>query len=564
MNAKFEKKYKGVLYILVFVIGVTPWVVYALMIPVGLDSLVDEGLTILMVNPDETPKYLTSQFGNVVKFIFRHFGYNVLTSFWTRFIFQILSVLIILFTSYQYLSKKCNLKINFFMYIGLFMLVASHGLYLFTKTLSYNHLQQLAILITISSLLLYEIYKGNKVLKYFFSVLIGFFSFLSIINISPSGLSVTFYLIILLGLLNYPSLREAFFDLLFILLGMLIALILFNFFVNDINKYYKELHETYIVISSLNRSYDSLSLFFNLFRSFLSLFVISIFSIGILSLFDFTELRFGKNVYSYLVVLCTIFILFIYSIKYTKILTLGFSEWCLAPLAIALFVNLGRINKVGWFRSETLITILMIGTPILAPFGTNLFITAKIGYYGCLWFIAAVILLKTAGFRHSSLVYILFFIMYASINIFQIFTFQNKSLESSVVSDKLKRLRNVYITPRQKEHFESLYDTLNRLGYKDGDRILAFQPDLMSVFSVNGKPGERVYFVPEDFLKEKFDSLPRFNFIILNDYSYGQINSFIKGWGFPQRYHRVYINSPDTVNYFKANESRILFCLKRE
>ena len=547
------------------IIGIFPWIIYAFNINIRLDSLIDEGLTLLMVNPVGTPKYMSSQFGNIVSPIFRAFNYNAIASLWARFLLELLSISILCFCSLLYIKRKTSNIFNSFYYIGLFMSVSSYCLYSFTKSLSYNHLQQFVVSTTVSLLLLHEVYFERKVLKNILLIGIGFFLFLGILNVLPSGIVVTF--IVYLTLIIKNSQLESIINTTFYFLGgIVIGLLFFSSFFYSVNNLYFEYYEMFsLILNKTSHHHNSFILLFNFFKSLFSLFVISVCSIGILSIFDLISSSLKKRSYfNFLPILCFLIVV-LYFQKYTK--TGGFQEWIVTPLAMTLFVFFKNNSLTQYLyknRQEAIIIALLISIPLVAPLGTNLLITSKVGYYFSTWLVAVFLLSVRIDRKYFQFFFSIFFLLSLSWNIPFIYNYINTQKEYNTKSHKLPALNNIYITLNQKKHFEQLYNTLKVHGYTSGDRILAFQPDLMSLFSVGAVSGNRIYFLPLDFLNENFSLIPRFQFIILNDYSYSQVKNALKPWGFPEQYEKIMIGTPETVDYFGADKPRMLFCLKKQ
>lgn len=550
----FKNIYKITNAIIVF-IGVSPWILYATTLNIGLDSLVDEGLTLLLLGKPK-PLYMTSQSGLLIGLVSDQLINNTLGILWLRFIMQLISVTVLCVSSLFYLKTRKKIT-NTYHYIGIFFLVNSISLFLFTKTVSYNHLQQFLILHIISLILLVNIYKNTSILKNIILFTLGTLFAAVILNIITSGILIVFFTILVIYLQSYSSTKIFLLHFVPICIGFGVSIICFHFYLKDIHSLYIELNEMINMHESLNRSYDTYSLFFKFAKSLLLILSISILSLGILHLYILIKEKFCSNFVAYLITMLSLCSMIIFWINYT---TNGLIyEWFFAPVIIGIFLSVQKSEELK--TNKTLILFLLL-VPFIAPFGTNLLITEKLGYYLGAWFIASVLIVDELNSKYYiSTIFIVVYLFFI-FNIINHLLINNK--ECTEKSTKIKRLRNIYISSKQKEHFENTQSILLEKGYVKGDTILAFQPDLMTLYAVEGNSGKRVYFVPSDFLNENISQIKRPKFIILNEFSYGQITKFIKCWNFPEQYEKVNIGSPETKSYFNSDKSRYLYCLKRD
>ncbi|WP_080055448.1 hypothetical protein [Spirosoma aerolatum] len=551
----FKLNYSNFFAYIVFLLGITPWLIYALTINISLDSLIDEGAIQLSHNIPK-PVSFASQSGVILGIIIDRFTYNAKNLLWVRFLMQIFSTIILNISSYIYL-KKIYQHFNYILYTGYFFLVSSLSLYLFTKTVSYNHLQQLLIQLIVSSFLLYQVYNEKMLVRKVLLITLGFCCTFSILNIPPSGIAVTAFLILILLINNIFFINRIATTIFYVSVGLLCGVLVFFIYIKSWGDFFNELSGTYKMLSKAGRSYGPYDILFKYSKSILSLLVVSCSSLGVLAIFDLLNKK-NKTLamlFSFIIIILLMF----YSVKYTR--TGEIYEWILAPTIIALFIYFRDVIKGFIFSQNTTIYFLLI-IPLIAPLGTNLLITTKIGYFFSTWLISTIVLLKGIKKVYSTSIFFMFVLIPVIWNMKIFLNLWYRSKESIVQSTQLKRLNDIYITPKQKAHFESVYEILASNGYNSGDSILAFQPDLMSVFAVGGSAGHRVYFMPSDFLSDDITAMKPAKYIILNDYSYNEIKSSLKIWGFPDKYQQIDIGSPETIDYFGAHKSRHLFLLK--
>jgi hypothetical protein len=546
--------------ILVVGAGLLPWIAYGFSLPVGLESLIDEGQMLLLPNRPKPLGHLGSQSGVLIGAITDHFSYEARTLVWTRYILQCISVASLLVSSLVFLRSRVTKKIDSLVYTGFFLLVSSMGLYLFTKTVSYNHIQQFCVLLSVSLFLIYRTYLTISWVRVACLLGMGFFSCIGILNIAPSGVAFAgFLLVILIAEVRFSWKKSAMIVLSFAG-GIALGFVFFHFFVKDLGALVQEVVTMYSMVNKLNRSYDSFSLLYKFAKSLLSLFQVCLLTAGILYLYEVAKTFFGSRLYAGILAAFSMVCAITYSVNFTE--TGELFEWLVAPLLLTLVFNYqAGVNDL--VRHYRWILIFLTGIPIIAPLGTNLFISYKYGYFFVTWLIAILILYKGIEVEYKRIITGLLFFVALSWNIAAFGRMYRNLNECSAQTMTLKRLSNIYITPKQKNYFEGVYAHLQANHFSEGDTIIAFQPDLMTVFAVGGTAGHRVYFVPSDFLNDDLSYVGRPKYLILNEYSYGQISPLIKEkWGFPDKYQKIDIGSPETSTYFDAHKSRMLFCLK--
>lgn len=555
------KKLNIYFFTIAIFISVSPWLAYALNINVGLSSLIDEGNILLLMNDPKPLGPGGTQFHIIVGALITKFSYSAETLLWTRYILQLVSTLILLISSIIYLRMTTNIKNLLYIYVILFLFLSSICLYSFTKAVSYNHFLQFTVSLTISFYLMFNTF-ANKVIQCLCLFLIGFIGIFAILNILPSGILLLFSTVLILILQVYSSYRRIFYTIFFILSGALFASLIVHLYIKNASELYQEYYKVSASISNLGRSYDVPSLLFSLSRSILTFVVIGTLSLGLHTLFESLKYKFTNPYLPYIITCIFLVVLYVYSLKYTHKASLGLSEWSMSPLLLALFYYYKK-DSLTWPLNTKNYTIIFLSIlPIIASLGTNLGIASKFFYFIGTWIIVIFLLsdkIETASFNLILLISLVIgFIGHVSI----IGLIVNSTTENSVKSSKLSRISSIYITPKQKNHFENLHDTLMNHGFVDGDTILAFQPDLMSVFAVGATAGRQVYFVPSDFLANDIHVHKQPRFIILNEYTYSQVNEKLKYWGFPETYSKINIGTPETENYFNADKPRMLFCLK--
>lgn len=548
--------------VLVVSVGLLPWIAYGVAIPIGLESLIDEGQMLLLPNRPKPLGHLGSQSGVLIGAITDHFTYEASTLLWTRYIVQCIAVGALLITSLVFLKSRINPKIDSLTYAGFFLLVGSMGLYLFTKTISYNHIQQFCVLLSISFFLLYRTYPTRPSVRGVCLVGMGFLSSIGILNIAPSGMVFAVFLLAVLLVDIHYSWKSWLGTLLFFLTGIFLALVFFHFFVKDLVAMVEEIRIMYGMVNKLNRSYDSFSLLYRFGKVLLSLLQVCLLTLGIVYGYELIKNKYQSKLLAGIAGFCLLVCALVYSVNFTE--TGELFEWLVAPLLVAGVVHFSLPQGPNeLIREYRWVLLFLVGVPIVAPLGTNLFISYKYGYFFTTWLIAILILYRGIALEYKRLITALIFIVAIGWNGIGFRVLYQRVKECTVQSEQLNRLANIKITPKQKNYFEGVYGHLSDNGFSEGDTIIAFQPDLMTVFAVGGTAGRRVYFVPSDFANDDLSYVGHPKYLILNEYSYGQISPLIKEkWGFPERYKKIDIGSPETSNYFDAHKSRMLFCLK--
>lgn len=553
--------YLLLLRIVILSIGLVPWVASMYCLNTGLSSLIDEGFMQLLMNRPKPLGPFGSQFAILVDTFTGNWAYNAATLMLARFILQSISVLILLVASIFYLERIIGQSFDIWIYSGFFMFVNGTCLDIFTKTISYNHVLQFTVYGVVSMCLVYTTFREKKLFRRLSLVLTGVLCSIAVLNILPSGLIIIACVIAYFMIQSLPDWDRISNEFLGLYTGFILGLLLFSLFVNELGIIFNEFLQIVSVKPKFNRSYDLNSLIIKFVRSVTSLLVVSLAAVGVAGVFNTLRSTSLPKIVPLLVPLFVCGLFCFFCIKYTEVAKIGPSELVIMPFAagVYMFVNV-RFQGIGRFQNWTTLCLLFI-VPIVAPFGSNLPVTHKLFFFVGCWAIGIVMFTADLTRLQAGLIFGMF-VLIVSIRYGQVLSkFEKNARESRSLSSKLVRVEGVRLTSKQLDHFESLYDVLSEHGFRQGDTILAFQPDLMSVFAVGGHSGTYVYFTPEDFLNKDIRTLIKPRFIMLNDFSYNRIRESLRYWGIDSNYEKIDIGSPETENYFDSDKPRMLFYL---
>lgn len=410
---------------------------------------------------------------------------------------------------------------------------------LYAKTIHYNQLQVFFLYALLALYMLCEVV--DKKVKYVLLVGIGLLMSCSIQNIFPSGVLISTGTIVLLFIKNVRQLKVFAQELLFIFIGIILSLILYQVFIRPVSDFFAVIQSSFDSFSTtssqvvdessdLKNSYSYLGFIDLVINYCYHVFWIGLFStISIL----FFKLLGEKNKYIPALLLFTlclfffvgrrefktelflVFILFsfLYSLQksfYIKkisvstILLLVFLilPWCMnaSPDMKSVLFNL-IINGIAIFcyikytpiRSvlskkrlyKVAFLLFLLSFPLLSVTGTNMPLEHKTSMFmGCWGILFCISLCKNNSIHNYKL--LLFFmvmtVFFVLFSLIEIEPYQG-SFRTSTETTYIEKFKSIKITPKQKAELEFVDQTLKDYGYQEGDTVLAFYTNLDYVYA---------------------------------------------------------------------------------
>lgn len=523
---------------------------------IGIDSLYDEGYLLLKLWEvrNEIGQQGVSQWPVLVfKLLGSDMSANLLYLRYVEITLQILSILYLIIAVYKWYSyAQCNNKI-YFLFGTSFILLLQYPT-LGAMFINYNSIQQLLFNLIIANVIFYQ--STNEITKPVYLLLAGLCSFLSFMVILPSGVVVALLILIYLFVINDYDVRKTFSQSVFYILGIVIAAILYHFFVNNLLLVYNEMKEVAGTITKTGRGYD----IFTFILKYLVYFKDILLSILPLLLAFGLSVFLNKHnkILSILVFVISIVLINVYW-PWAKAM---YSTMIIFPALVGfvVYVYSKNIHKPILF-----LLIFLLVFPFFGLLGTNVYYGGKIGWFFISWSIIPIILISSKlkskfldNHKHFFILSVL--VLYMFFPVRSLFGTDNNKF----LFDKYNQISGIKITQSQLNYFNRVDSIISKYGYKPNKHYMfSTQLDHMTIYVLNARPNS-TYFQPMDFVVDEnsFKLIkPEFLFLTKYDLDVAGQKLINSNWGFPDAYDKYYVGTPETAITGYSTE-RWLYCLK--
>lgn len=500
----------------------------------------DEGFYLMGYAANQSIGFGVSDFHYIVRFFFGWLGYdNAMSLRYVRYILTVVSLIVFALSSYYYLYKRLQVNKKWFViYISVMLFSGALSFGFASPVLYYDSIQLFLYLFAYSLLFLSLVdFKGTKV----FTLFIGVFIVFAIFNYLPSGLflilSVVFLLII--------SRKNEIHIYISILLGILLGLILYHFFIHNLSDYYIQLSGSFQQAQTGITHHSNLQLIVELI-SFMGnglLYVSPVFALYIFTQFLSTKTNLNSK-YEFSIIL--LLLILVFSIYSFFVKSLG-SVYLFIPVFTVLLRHYHKASIFSDIRTVFFV-LLFVSLPFMGIFGTNQALEGKSIYLIPFWSFLFFFLLFSSK-SNSKLLQSIFttnFIAYLSIA-FLFLVYFNKyhyyytPKRSNIELINLDRFNGVCVSPNQKEFICKVDELLKKSGFRSGDEMLAFEVDLITAYAVGAKIPDNLFYAHYN-MTTSVDNIPKrkVNYILIYENSEKEMISFLKhtDWGFPQGYKR--------------------------
>ncbi len=492
--------------IFTFTIAVLVLYIYQyLKIDENLDSIFDEGFLFLKLQAIGINSLaMESQFPTLVNSLFgEHITSNLLYLRYARYFVHLLSISLFSIASVFYLIKKgvvnsLEKKILYFLIVFLLGYLSLGGI-----IISYNTLQEFFIVGVIGCFLVASEMSLRKSILFY--ILIGFFSFLSILIILPSGILVLICILLLLWIKYLKDWKTALISTFSILMGILISALCFHFFILDLRLVLAGMVETAKTITVLNRGYDPFSFITKIILYLRDFYMGTCLLIGLM-LFSFYIKKFTGHWVAVLVFILSVYVFSIYQRKPEIVLT-SFLAFPIIALFVAILSQTPKISWKNLFSFNVLLSLFLFFSPLISSIGTNVYLGAKMVFFILPWSVLLMELKCNATIKEKYAKEIRFLLWFFFILIvFQpvramIYDIKNSGYEKLYFTQE-KPISQIELTKSQKTYFDRVYGIMKEYGYQRNDVIFSTQLDDMTIVAFDGTPCG-LYFQPMDFLAEK-------------------------------------------------------------
>lgn len=547
MNLFLEKYFKNILLI-VSCISFYAYIFWS--INRGISS--DEGWYLVgYLNP--VGQSGASDYHHIIRTIFSFLNFeSALQQRYFYFFLNILIVTLFAFTAFSFFQKKLGLKENKLSFILLVLIVNVFNFTFASPLLYYDTLQYLLFLLIFIFLFQAELNVQIKSICYFF---VGFLSLYVITNYISSGILFLFLIVVWAILRKQFSLKNV----LIVFFGFITSCLLYHLCIHSLSDFVEYSYNTIIKAQSVES--DSLTLpghgIGDLLGEFFSYFFKTLLTLG--GLFVVSVLSFAlikkktSGVLSNILQILFYFIIFIFSFVFR--LYLGTTMF-LFPI-VFLIADLFAGNRVNEGKTKTSIgvtTILLflcfLTIPIIGVFGTNQPLERKTMLFLVFWLFAYYILqsnfaIKLSKFnqRYLSTSFMVFALI--SFLFYGFFTRYHNYYgirKADYYLSGTPYLKDIKLVEYQRDHIEKVNTIMKDNGFQKGDRMIAFEVDLMVAFAVGGSFSERLPYTHNQMQESNFIPSEKIDYILIYKRAEEEFSHYLgnkTNWGFPENYKRI-------------------------
>ncbi len=504
----------------------------------------DEGYYLLAYLPDQPMSWGVSQFGFIVRKIFWFLPDDAaLYLRYIRFFLNILILAFFSFSSFVWLKKKYSLSVSPIIYYSLVFLSGILSFGFATPILYYDNIQLFIYLLVFGIYFLLATYDSSFIRNIFW-VLIGIFCVFGVFNYISSGiLLIIILLILLLTETNYVK------NILFLFAGILLGVVVYHLFIRNVIETFNDIFSSFLLAQKGLTRHNNEQLAIALLQYLLEFIVLfGIFSIiGWVVSFIITFRNNKIKYLSYILTAIIVFAILLHRWLFYKYYTGLF----IMPIAFifSYAIYLKSPNNTNLLSFKKILTVaILIFIPLTGVFGTNQNISAKMLFFMPFWVTAYFLLISFIDFKHTAFlkishsIYVLLLIGgFTYLVYFSRYHYYYSPKQSNTNITDTSRFRNIRVSGWQKEFNDRAIHLLNDMGFKKGDKILAFYDNFITVYMAGGYVPNNLIYQFEVFASDK-QNIPSYpvNYILIIEEQEKAMQSFLKhtDWGFPSDYMR--------------------------
>lgn len=519
----------------------------------------DEGYYLLGYLRNQPIQGVGTDFHAIVRALSRSFpDDNIMVFRYLRVTLNVVAVLLFAGTSYEWLSRKKNLKISRWAYYPMAILAGALSFTFATPTISYDSLE-LIIALFAASFLFILFASGKKAVRTTGAFGVGFLLWFACTNYPPAGvcLSILFWAAYLLEVEE-----KKWAHLLAALCGGLTAIVISHFFIHDMKVWFSEICRVFVstFTEESMSNHDAGSLVLVMLMTVAEALMILIPAVVVFTLMYKKIDVSDKILWIVVLLLCAALLVVrqIYGLR---------GILFLMPVALVLAKVLaqpGFSMKEFLLSKNAFLILILLAIPFAGVFGTNQPILNKAIIFVPFWllayFLMSTLLKNETNERLSLLVIVLLMAGYVWLGNFQRYHYYYTPRSSNYEIVGTSRPQKVLVSQYQQEYYQDLLDTLKASGCKPGDKYMAFGENQMAVYLAGGFVNGKLpyhWWQYRDFGREA----PR-AFIFFKNEEEDVITYFKKAdWSFPEDYERIEMrqmsqnmgNDYRTVIFVKSN-----------
>lgn len=497
----------------------------------------DEGYYLLGYLRDQDIQGIGSDFHAIVRAISRPFPDDKIMVFrYIRIFLNIIALILFAGSSFEWLSRKKNLKMSRWAYYPMIALAGAMSFTFATPTISYDSLE-LILVMSAASFLFVSFSSGNNVVRSICAFLVGFLLWFSFTNYPPAGVCMVFLFVAAYYL---ETEGKSWGDLMAALLGVLTAIVVSHLYIHDMKVWFSEISK--VLVSTFTEesmsSHDAGSLVSAMLITLGQSLLVLAPAIVLFTLMYKRIHASDKIQWIVIISLCAILLVakHVYELR-------GLLYMIPVALVFAKVIAQAQLNLRSFlFSKEAFLVLILIAIPFAGIFGTNQPILTKAIIFVPFWLLAYFYLSTLQRIetneRLSLLLVILFMAGYIWLGNFQRYHYYYTPRSSRYEIVGASRPQEVLISQYQQQYFSDLLDTLRKAGCKPGDKYMAFGENQMAVYLAGGYIDGRL---PYHWWQYRvFDKDAPQAFILFKNEEKDVIAHFQKAkWMFPENYARI-------------------------
>lgn len=519
----------------------------------------DEGYYLLGYLRDQPIQGVGSDFHAIVRAMSRSFADdNIMVFRYLRVILNAIAIILFAGSSYEWLSRKKNLRVSRWAYYPMVLLAGALAFTFATPTISYDSLE-LILTLAAASFLFALFASGSKVVRIISALCVGLLLWFACTNYPPAGVCLSI-LFVIAYFLETEDKKWA--HLLAAFLGVVVAIVISHFFIHDMKVWFSEMSRVFVstFTEESQSNHDAGSLVSVMLITVGQALLVLVPAVVLFTLM-YKRIRLSDKLQWIIVLLICAALLVVRQVYELR----GILFMIPVALVLAKVISQPEFCLKDFLLSkDAFLVLIMVAIPFAGVFGTNQPILIKAVIFAPFWLLAffclSALLKAETNERLILMGVALLMAGYVWLGNFQRYHYYYTPRSSKYEIVGTARPQEVLISQYQQQYFSDLLDTLQAAGCKPGDKYMAFGENQMAVYLAGGFVDGRLpyhWWQYKDFGREAPQA-----FIIFKNEEEGVIAYFKKAdWKFPESYERLEMrqmsqNMGDdyrTVIYVKSN-----------
>ena len=497
----------------------------------------DEGYYLLGYLRNQSIQGIGTDFHAIVRAMSRSFpDDNIMVFRHLRVILNVIAIALFAGSSFEWLSRKKNLKVSRWAYYPMVLLAGAMSFTFATPTISYDSLELILAMAAASSLF-FLFASGRNGVQIVCAFFIGFLLWFACTNYPPAGVCVSI-LFVIAYLLEAEGKKWA--HLLAAFFGVVVAIVFSHFFIHDMTEWFSEMSKVFVstFTEESKSNHDAGSLVSVMLITVGQALLVLVPAV-VLFTFLYKRIRVSEKVqWVIALLLCAVLLVVKQIYELRGILFL-------IPVALVLAKVLAQPEfKIKEFllSKGAFLILILLAIPFAGVFGTNQPILIKAVIFVPFWLLAFYCLTALMKTKTNERLILLFIVLlmagYVWLGNFQRYHYYYTPRSSKYEIVGTTRPQEVLISQYQQQYFSDLLDSLQAAGCKPGDKYMAFGENQMAVYLAGGYIDGRL---PYHWWQYKvFEEEAPKAVIIFKNEEEEVIDHFQEAdWMFPENYERI-------------------------